>query len=75
MVPKKAEMVLVVFGVYMSIKIHKRPPFGLGYKDSMFSSVLKGKRKTGYKPEIESVRQQMLHSDDDGNYFLEPIIF
>ena len=41
---------------------------GMLYKESMFSSVLKGKHKTGYKPEIESVRQQMLHSDDDGSY-------
>ena len=68
MVQKRAEMALVVFGVYMSIKILRLPPFGLDHKDSMFSSVLKGKRKTDYKPEIKSIKRQKLHSDDDGSY-------
>ena len=40
----------------------------LSYKLSMFSSALKGKRKTDYKPETESVKQRKLHSGDDGSY-------
>jgi len=34
----------------------------------MFSSALKGKRKTGYKPEIESIKQQKMQCGDDGSY-------
>jgi hypothetical protein len=41
----------------------------------MFSSALKDRRKTDYRRETKSVKQQKLHSGDDGNYFLEPIIF
>ena len=68
MVQKRAGMVLDVSVLCMSIKILQLPPFELGYKDSMFSSALKDKHKTGYKPEIESIKQQRLHSGDDGSY-------
>lgn len=61
-------MGLYASALCMNIKIPPSLLFELSYKLSMFSSALKGKRKTDYTPETASVKPRKLHSGDDGIY-------
>ena len=61
-------MVSYAFALDMSIEMLQSPLFVSDCRLGIFSSALEYKHKTGYKPEIKSIKQQKLHSDDDGSY-------